>query len=84
MLMSGQHHDDQRYGMTVLLVCALGSRYSQDQRVLMPGDSNGFSAGWRYFTQVPMHRNYLFHTFSLFDLQYYTVSARFPHISTHR
>jgi hypothetical protein len=74
MLMTGQHHYDQRYGMTVLLVCALGARYSQDPRVLMPGDSNGFSSGWRYFCQVPIHRNYLFHTFSLFDLQYYALA----------
>ncbi|KAJ3778645.1 fungal-specific transcription factor domain-containing protein [Lentinula raphanica] len=45
------HVRDQNFGATVLLVCALGSRYSDDPRVLhTPGCQ--LSSGHRWFSQL--------------------------------
>ncbi|KAF9482139.1 hypothetical protein BDN70DRAFT_875432 [Pholiota conissans] len=86
MLIAGQHHWDQAYGMTVLLVCALGARYSHDPRVLVPG-TDTLSSGWQYFVQVPIHRNIQFYRNTLYDLQYYALACMYvigigaPHAS---
>lgn len=74
LLHSGEHLQNTDFGMTVLLVCACASIYSSDQRVMMPGDTSGLSAGWRFFSQVPMHRNKMVVQANLYDLQYYAVS----------
>jgi hypothetical protein len=74
MLADGRHLRDQDFGMVVLMVCALASRYSHDPRVFNPGDASGLSSGWKYFRQVPMHRKSLLYRAGLFDLQYYVVS----------
>lgn len=50
----GKHFSDQGFAATVLLACAIGSRYCDDPRVLLddiPG--NQYAAGWKYFVQVP-------------------------------
>ncbi|KAF8160814.1 fungal-specific transcription factor domain-containing protein [Crassisporium funariophilum] len=70
----GQHLWDSSFGMTVLLVCALASRYSQDPRVLVDGDDSCLSSGWRYFVQVPIHRNALLYSSTIYDLQYYCLA----------
>lgn len=84
MLAENRHQRDQDFGMIVLMVCALASRYSHDPRVFSPGDSGddgkgpkGLSSGWKYFKQVPMHRKSLLYRAGLFDLQYYVVSVEF-------
>lgn len=74
MLLEKQHLWDTSYGMTVLLVCAVASRFSSDPRVLLPDDSSSLSSGWRWFSQVPIHRNALFYKSTIYDLQYYVVS----------
>ena len=74
-LAAGQHLWDPSFGMTVLLVCANGSRYSDDPRVTLVGDSYGLSCGWKYFCQVPVYRNTLLGSSTIYDLQYYCVSA---------
>ncbi|KAF9529173.1 fungal-specific transcription factor domain-containing protein [Crepidotus variabilis] len=71
----GQHLFDSRFGMTVLLACAVASRYSHDPRVLSEGDTVGLSCGWNYFSQVPIFRNYLFYQSSIYDLQYYALAV---------
>jgi len=49
----GLHWTDQTFGGLLLLVCALGSRFSKDLRVcIQPNDPNRHSAGWHYFEQV--------------------------------
>ena len=73
-LQSGLHLRDPSFGMTVLLVCAVASRYSSDIRVLLDEDTVGLSSGWKYFSQVPVFRQSLFHRSTIYDLQYYTVS----------
>ena len=74
-LAAGQHMWDPSFGMTVLLVCANASRYSDDPRVILAGDPYGLSCGWKYFCQVPVYRNTLLASFSVYDLQYYCVSS---------
>ncbi|KAF9568045.1 hypothetical protein CPC08DRAFT_487594 [Agrocybe pediades] len=75
MLCSKQHHWDMGFGMTVLLVCALGSRYSDDPRVTVPDDTTCLSAGWKYFVQVPVHRKRIFYETTIYDLQYYALAT---------
>lgn len=59
--------------MTVLLVCAIASPFSSDNRVLLDDDINGLSSGWKYYAQVPCFRNRLFEQSTLYDLQCYVV-----------
>lgn len=50
----GKHYSDQGFAATLLLVCAIGSRYCDDPRVLLDNSlDNHYSAGWKYFVQVP-------------------------------
>ena len=72
-LRSGQHFEDPSFGMTVLLVCAIGSRFTSDSRVLLDDDISDLSSGWKYFEQVPVFRKGLFVRCTLYDLQCYTV-----------
>lgn len=75
-IMAGQHLWDNSFGMTVLMVCAIGARYSHEPRVLLPEDAfgHGFSAGWKYFTQTQIFPNSLFYETTLYNLQYFCVS----------
>ncbi|KAH9485168.1 putative transcriptional regulatory protein [Psilocybe cubensis] len=70
----GQHHWDPSFGMIVLLVCAIGSRYSHDHRVTVPNDASGLSSGWHYFCQVPIHRKIMLYKANIHDLQYYCLA----------
>ncbi|KJA20733.1 hypothetical protein HYPSUDRAFT_42809 [Hypholoma sublateritium FD-334 SS-4] len=79
LLNSDEHRTNTDFGMTVLLVCACASIYSSDQRVMMPGDTSGLSAGWRFFSQVPMHRNRMVVQANLYDLQYYALALIYTH-----
>ncbi|KAF9031340.1 hypothetical protein BDZ89DRAFT_948870 [Hymenopellis radicata] len=49
----GRHFHDRLFGIIVLLVCALGSRFSDDPSVFLEGVPQ-FSAGWKWFVQVIM------------------------------
>ena len=49
---SNLHLRDRTFGSIVLLVCALGSRFSHNPRVLAAGDKTWLSAGWQWFTQT--------------------------------
>lgn len=47
------HLCDEGFGATVLLVCAVGSRYSGDMRVNLEGEIDAHhSSGWKWFVQV--------------------------------
>ncbi|THG99015.1 hypothetical protein EW026_g3256 [Hermanssonia centrifuga] len=54
----GLHLRDEKFGNVLLLVCALGARFSDDPRVLLEhiatetGDLNMHSAGWKWFKMV--------------------------------
>lgn len=65
----GLHRRDEGFGSTVLLVCALGARWSDDPRVILPGTNSGHSAGWQWFRQVQWVRRSLLSPPRLYDLQ---------------
>ena len=71
---NAQHLWDPGFGMIVLMVCAIASRYSTDSRVFLDGDTSGLSSGWCYFSQIPMHRKASMEKVTIYDLQYYCVS----------
>lgn len=71
----GLHRRDEGFGSTVLLVCALGSRWSDDPRVILPGTNSGHSAGWEWFRQVQWVRRSLLSPPRLYDLQISAVSC---------
>ncbi|KAJ7601305.1 fungal-specific transcription factor domain-containing protein [Roridomyces roridus] len=51
-LADGLHLIDHDFGCTVLAVCALASRCSDDPRVLLEGTDTSLSSGWQYFSQL--------------------------------
>ncbi|KAJ7923815.1 fungal-specific transcription factor domain-containing protein [Mycena leptocephala] len=69
----GLHLRDDGFAATVLVVCAIGSRWSMDPRVT----SAGLSCGWEWFNQVPQVDNHLFGQTTLYDLQYYCLAIEF-------
>jgi hypothetical protein len=71
------HLQDQGFGATLLLVCAVGSRYVSDPRATLHGDSSRLSSGWAYFAQVPIVRKYNLNKATVYDIQYYCVCVRF-------
>lgn len=69
----GLHTRDASFGAVVLLVCAIGSRYSDDPRISPPG-AEPLRCGWEFFDQLPFQLDHLFERPSLYHLQYYCVS----------
>ncbi|KAJ7784059.1 fungal-specific transcription factor domain-containing protein [Mycena olivaceomarginata] len=61
----GLHLRDDGFAGTVLLVCAIGTRWSTD-----PGSaSGGLECGWEWFNQVPLAGNRLLGPTTLSELQ---------------
>ncbi|KAI0749212.1 fungal-specific transcription factor domain-containing protein [Daedaleopsis nitida] len=73
----GLHLHDEGFGSTVLLVCANGSRFTDDPRVLLDDSQIPQSAGWKWFQQVQMVRKSLLAPPRLYDLQIYALTAGF-------
>ncbi|KAJ7506045.1 fungal-specific transcription factor domain-containing protein [Mycena galericulata] len=69
------HLRDDKFGATVLLVCALGSRFSDDPRVFDPAAP--LTCGWKYFSQLSMSMIQFFDPPTLYDLQYYGLAIQF-------
>jgi hypothetical protein len=69
----GLHLRDNGFGAVVLLVCAIGSRYVDDPRVLLEGSSS-YSAGWPLYNQVHMVRKSSLVPPRLYDVQQFAVS----------
>lgn len=70
----GLHLRDELFGANVLLVCATGSRFSNDPRVLLDGESSRHSSGWKWFDQVQIAKKGFLNPPTLYDLQFYSVS----------
>ncbi|KAF8800208.1 hypothetical protein BYT27DRAFT_7227519 [Phlegmacium glaucopus] len=73
----GLHLTDTGFGATLLLVCAHGSRYSDDPRVLADGSDTLRSAGWKWFEQVNAYRTSLYNRTSLYELQMHALHILF-------
>lgn len=68
---------DHSFGSTLLLVCALGSRYSEDPRVFIADAKTPHSAGWKWLEQVPLNRKSFVEKPTLHELQNHAV-CHFP------
>ncbi|KAI0081043.1 hypothetical protein K474DRAFT_57243 [Panus rudis PR-1116 ss-1] len=73
----GLHLRDEGFGSTVLLVCAVGSRFSDDPRVFLEGSESTHSCGWKYFRQVQLVRKSLLAPPRLYDLQICALTSLF-------
>ncbi|KAJ6618065.1 fungal-specific transcription factor domain-containing protein [Mycena sp. CBHHK59/15] len=69
---SGLHLSNDGFARTLLLVCAIASRYHTPP----PGRST-LSCGWEWFDQVPHAENHIFGQPTLYDLQYYCLATMF-------
>ncbi|PIL25393.1 transcription factor [Ganoderma sinense ZZ0214-1] len=74
---AGQHLRSGGFGATVLLVCAIGSRFTRDPRVLLRDYDHPHSAGWEWFRHVEKARGWSFAPAKLHDLQVYALMALF-------
>lgn len=70
------HLKDEGFAATVLLVCAVGSRWSDDPRIFLEGGTPN-SCGWKWFGQVQVVRRSLLEPPTLYDLQFYCVRLLF-------
>ena len=52
-----QHMKDSAFGDVVLLVCAVGARFSTDPRVKLDNSTSWHSSGWRWYSQVRFEHN---------------------------
>ncbi|KAK1221480.1 Gypsy retrotransposon integrase-like protein 1 [Marasmius sp. AFHP31] len=89
----GLHHKDTYFASVLLVVCAIGSRYCSDPRVLEDADeiegyrdsdsrNNGhrkskISSGWKWFRQIKLTRAELGARASLYELQMYCLAIYF-------
>lgn len=71
----GLHHEDQQFGGVLLMVCALGSRFSDDPRVFADGFSSPRSAGWKWYEQANVLRKSLYRRTTLYELQLHAVCS---------
>ncbi|KIK97466.1 hypothetical protein PAXRUDRAFT_10160 [Paxillus rubicundulus Ve08.2h10] len=76
-ILDGDHLHDSSFGAVYLLVCAVGSRFSDDPRVFLEGTDSEHSVGWKYFGQVQLIGKTLLGPPALEDLQVYCLSAMF-------
>ncbi|KAF7354319.1 Zn(2)-C6 fungal-type domain-containing protein [Mycena venus] len=67
------HLSDYGFARVLLLVCALGARYSNDPRVHVPAIPFG-TAGWQWFDQVKLTGC---GQLTLYDLQAYCLAVQF-------
>ena len=74
------HLSEEGFGSTVLLVCAVGSRFSDDPRVFLEGSDSTHSSGWEWFRQVQLVRKSLLAAPRLYDLQICCVRIGFPRL----
>ncbi|TFK22897.1 hypothetical protein FA15DRAFT_621825 [Coprinopsis marcescibilis] len=66
---SGLHLKERDFGAAVLGVCANGSRYSNDPRVISEGTNTELSSGYQWFKQLKLFRENFFSAPSLHELQ---------------
>ncbi|KAK1230871.1 Gypsy retrotransposon integrase-like protein 1 [Marasmius sp. AFHP31] len=74
---AGLHHQNTAFGVVLLLVCANGSRFSSDPRVLPKGVQSTLSSGWDWFSQVQSFRPAFSTAPALYDLQMCALSCMF-------
>ncbi|KAG8739987.1 hypothetical protein FRC10_004866 [Ceratobasidium sp. 414] len=72
------YYKDSAFACVLLLVCAVGSRWSKDRRVFLDQDDPPqHSAGWKFFEQVQFLRRSLLTPPKLYDLQIMVLAVMF-------
>ncbi|KAJ3735928.1 fungal-specific transcription factor domain-containing protein [Lentinula guzmanii] len=69
LVAEGIHYRDPQFANVVLLVVAIGSRFSTDPRVVLEGTGSWLSAGWKWFSQVNLYNKSTMSIPRLFNLQ---------------
>ncbi|KAJ7657176.1 fungal-specific transcription factor domain-containing protein [Mycena polygramma] len=67
----GLHLSNDEFAATVLVVCAIASRWDMDP------DTEDLARGWEWFDQIALVESHLFGKASLYILQYYSLAAQF-------
>ncbi|KAK6977508.1 Zn(2)-C6 fungal-type domain-containing protein [Favolaschia claudopus] len=83
-LASNLHLRDSAFGAVVLLVCAIGARFSDDPRLNRDEKEKEepLRRGWEFFDQVPFGLDHIFETPGIYLLQYYCLAVAFLENST--
>ncbi|KAJ7072969.1 fungal-specific transcription factor domain-containing protein [Mycena amicta] len=68
-LAAGLHFTDHHFGETVLGVCAIASKFSDDPRVILPGTNTRLSSGWQYYRQIKPYQKSLIRSITLYEAQ---------------
>ncbi|CAK5283073.1 unnamed protein product [Mycena citricolor] len=76
------HLVNDGFASTLLLVCAIGARYSLDPRVFISGSDDRYSRGWPWFEQVQLVRDPLGPSPTVYDVQSNALSVTFLHGSS--
>ncbi|KAK1221321.1 Gypsy retrotransposon integrase-like protein 1 [Marasmius sp. AFHP31] len=69
LIKEGLHLSNRSFGATVLAICAVASRQSNDPRTLCEGTTSEHSLGWKYFRQIPLIRDSFTEPPSIYDIQ---------------
>ncbi|KAL1744459.1 fungal-specific transcription factor domain-containing protein [Schizophyllum fasciatum] len=79
-LVARRHLTDEFFAPIVLLVCAIGARFTKDPRVLLDDSTSFHSAETsppKWFNQVQIVKKSMFTAPTLHDLQFYMLSVAF-------
>ncbi|KAJ7741204.1 fungal-specific transcription factor domain-containing protein [Mycena maculata] len=68
-LAANLHYSDKQFGETVLALCAVASKYSDDPRVVFEGTGSRLSSGWQYFRQLKPLSKPLLRSCTLYEAQ---------------
>ena len=71
----GLHEVDQDFGATVLLVCAIGCRYTDHPSVVHELSTSTSCTAWSFYNQVNRIRKPPYLPHSLYEVQIYPVSS---------
>ncbi|KAJ7741173.1 fungal-specific transcription factor domain-containing protein [Mycena maculata] len=68
-LASGRHLTNHQFGFSVLALCAVAAKYSDDPRVVLEGTNSQLSSGWKYFRQLLPLQKPLMRPCTLYEAQ---------------
>jgi hypothetical protein len=68
-LKAGLHVSDPDFGGVVMGVCGVAARYSNDDRVLLEGNTSYHSSGFKWFRQIRLFQESSRRAPSLYELQ---------------
>ncbi|KAF9643134.1 hypothetical protein BDM02DRAFT_3192157 [Thelephora ganbajun] len=76
-IQQGLHEINQGFGAVVLLVCAIGCRFTNDPRVVQVISPGSSCTAWKFFHQVNKIQKHRYLPHSLYEAQVYPLTAMF-------